>query len=121
MDNLDKINHLGLIETAITFKQPADLETRMAKVETYLKAIFDEMGAQNMKNTMMSWRADHAACLTRMSDSPETGVVDKDLKIFGTNNLYVLSNASFSSLGAVNPTLTLTALSLRLSDHLNQQ
>lgn len=121
VENLDKINHLGLIETAITFKQPADFETRMAKVETYLKAIFDEMGAQNMKPTMMSWRADHAACLTRMSDSPETGVVDKNLKIFGTDNLYVLSNASFSSLGAVNPTLTLTALSLRLSDYLNQQ
>ena len=74
-----------------------------------------------MKQIMISWRADHAACLTRMSDSSKTGGVDKNLKIFDVDNLYVLSNASFSSLGAVNPTLTLTALSLKLSDHLNQQ
>lgn len=120
VENLNKINHLGLIETSVIFKKPAGFDDRMKKIEAYIKQIFDEMGASNMTQTMISWRADHAACLTRMSDSPETGVVDKNLKVFGVDNLYVLSNASFSSLGAVNPTLTLTALSLKLSDHLNR-
>jgi choline dehydrogenase-like flavoprotein len=121
VENFDKINHIGLIETSIVFKQPATFNERIAKLEVHLEKIFEKMGATNMKQTMMSWRADHTACLTRMSDSPKTGVVDKNLKIFDVDNIYVLSNASFSSLGAVNPTLTLTALSLRLSDHLNNQ
>ena len=34
-------------------------------------------------------------------------------------NLYVLSNAVFPSVGAVNPTLTLVALAFRLADHLD--
>jgi choline dehydrogenase-like flavoprotein len=121
IENLDKTNHLGLLETSVIFKQPVTFNERMKKVEKYIENIFTEMGAKNMKQIMMSWRADHAACLTRMSDAPETGVVDKDLKIFNVDNVYVLSNSSFSSLGAVNPTLTLTALSLRLSDHLINQ
>jgi len=119
--NLKKINHLGLLETAVEFTPPANFAARMKDVEGIIQGIFDKMGAKNMKQSMMSWRADHAACLTRMSDSSETGVVDKNLKIFDVDNLYVLSNASFSSLGAVNPTLTLAALSLRLGDYLNQQ
>lgn len=119
IENLDKINHLGLIETAVSYTKSDEFDDRIKEVEGVLEGIFKEMGAKNMTPIMMSWRADHAACLTRMSDSPKTGVVDKDLKVFGTKNLYVCSNASFSSLGAVNPTLTLTALALKLGDHLN--
>ena len=118
VQNLDKVNHLGLVETKVTYTQPDDFDSRMDEVEAYVTGLFDQMGATNVTQSMLSWRADHAACLTRMSDSPETGVVDKDLKVFGTDNLYVLSNSSFSTLGAVNPTLTLTALSLRLATHL---
>jgi choline dehydrogenase-like flavoprotein len=53
-----------------------------------------------------------------MSNSPELGVVDAHMKIHGVDNVYVCSNASFSTLSAVNPTLTLAALSIRLGDHL---
>jgi choline dehydrogenase-like flavoprotein len=41
------------------------------------------------------------------------------MKVFGTDNLYVCSNAAFPTCAAVNPTLTLTAMTLRLGDHLN--
>ena len=116
--NYGQINHLGLIETTVNYTQPADFNDRMEEVKEIVTQIFEEMGAKNVKRTMLSWRADHAACLTRMSDSPEKGVVDKNMKIFGIDNVYVCSNSSFSSLGAINPTLTLAALSLRLGDHL---
>jgi len=56
-----------------------------------------------------------------MADDPAQGVVDRNLKVHGVWNVYVCSNGSFSSLGAVNPTLTLTALSLRLAQHLLEQ
>lgn len=118
--NHDKTNHLGMIETAVTYTKPRGFEDRVKDVEATLQTIFDHMGAKNMVNTLMSWRADHAACLTRMAGSPEQGVVDQNLRVFDTENLYVCSNASFSSLGAVNPTLTLTALALRLGKHLTE-
>lgn len=76
-----------------------------------------------MKGTLVdkpsiSWRADHAAAVTRMSIKASDGVVNPDLKVHGVDNLYVISNGVFPNLGAVNPTLTLTALALKLGDHL---
>ena len=57
-------------------------------------------------------------CTTRMAASEASGVVDSNLKVFGTDNLYILSNAVFPSGAAVNPTLTLVALGFRFADHL---
>ncbi|NAS63212.1 hypothetical protein CVE36_19035, partial [Pseudomonas syringae pv. actinidiae] len=47
--------------------------------------------------------------------------VDPHLCIHGTDNVYICSNAVFPSTGAINPTLTLAALSLRLADHLHHR
>jgi choline dehydrogenase-like flavoprotein len=55
-----------------------------------------------------------------MSRDDSEGVIDRDLKVHGVDNVYVCSNAAFSSSGSVNPTLTLAALALRLGDHLNK-
>jgi choline dehydrogenase-like flavoprotein len=60
----------------------------------------------------------HATSTCRMGKSPDEGVTDKHMLVFGTKNLYVCSNAAFPSCTAVNPTLTLTAMSMRLADHL---
>lgn len=60
----------------------------------------------------------HASGTCRMGRTPADGVTDGDLRVHGTDNLYVCSNAVFPSVGAVNPTLTLTALAFRLADHL---
>jgi choline dehydrogenase-like flavoprotein len=54
----------------------------------------------------------------RMAESAEHGVVDADLKVFGTENLYVLGAATFPSGSFANPTLTALALSVRLAEHL---
>ncbi|WP_212005301.1 GMC oxidoreductase [Chitinophaga sp. HK235] len=120
--NSEKKNRFGMRETKIDFYKSGDFDNRMKEVEGITKTIFSHMNAVDpgIENAI-SWRADHAACTTRMSNSPEEGVVDPNLKIHGTSNIYMCSNAVFSSLGAVNPTLTLTALSLRLGSHLLNQ
>jgi choline dehydrogenase-like flavoprotein len=59
----------------------------------------------------------HHMGTTRMSDDPKTGVVDANCRIHGMANLYVAGAACYATSAAPNPTLTLTALSLRLSDH----
>jgi choline dehydrogenase-like flavoprotein len=54
----------------------------------------------------------------RMSISDATGIVDTDLRLHGLTNTYICSSAVFPSSGFSNPTHTVLALALRLSDHL---
>jgi choline dehydrogenase-like flavoprotein len=60
----------------------------------------------------------HHMGTTRMSKNPERGVVDKNCLVFGLSNLYMAGASCFPTAGAANPTFSLSALSLRLSDHL---
>jgi hypothetical protein len=55
---------------------------------------------------------------TRMAASPDDGVVDRNCKVFGENDIYIAGSSVFPSGGHANPTLTLLQLSLRLADHL---
>jgi choline dehydrogenase-like flavoprotein len=62
----------------------------------------------------------HQCGTTRIADSPEKGVVDSDLKIFGTSNVYVCSSSVFPTSGQANPTFMLGAFAARLSTHLTE-
>ena len=46
----------------------------------------------------------HHMCTTRMSDDPQTGVVDANCQVNGIRNLYVAGSGCFSTSGAANPT-----------------
>jgi len=63
----------------------------------------------------------HHMGTTRMSDDPKQGVVDANCKIHGIDNLYVAGSGCFATSAAPNPTLTIVALSIRLSDHVREQ
>ncbi|WP_426042976.1 GMC oxidoreductase [Brevundimonas sp. TWP2-3-4b1] len=60
----------------------------------------------------------HHMCTARMSHDATGGVVDANLRVFGTENLYVAGAAVFPSTGFSNPTFTAIALALRLADDL---
>jgi choline dehydrogenase-like flavoprotein len=60
----------------------------------------------------------HQMGTCRMSSDPEAGVVDVDLRVHGTANLYLVGSAVFPAAGCVPPSLTIAALALRLADHL---
>ena len=62
----------------------------------------------------------HHMGTTRMSDDPKHGVVDANCKVHGISNLFTAGASSFVTAAAPNPTLTLVALTLRLSDHLKE-
>ena len=61
----------------------------------------------------------YATC--RMSASDADGVVDANLRVHGTENLYVCFNAVFPRITAVNPTLTLGALAVRVAEHIDTE
>jgi choline dehydrogenase-like flavoprotein len=60
----------------------------------------------------------HHMGTTRMHDSPRHGVVDRHCRVHGVGNLYLAGSSLFPTAGANFPTITLTALALRLADHL---
>ncbi len=60
----------------------------------------------------------HHCGTTRMADTPQLGVVDADCKVFGVDNLYIAGSSVFPTIGYANPTFTIVALALRLSDHI---
>jgi choline dehydrogenase-like flavoprotein len=60
----------------------------------------------------------HHCGTTRMTDNPKTGVADKNCKVNNISNLYLSGSSLFPTIGYANPTLTIVALALRLSDHL---
>jgi choline dehydrogenase-like flavoprotein len=62
----------------------------------------------------------HHMGTTRMSESPKTGVVNGDCRAHGLANLYIAGSSVFATGGAANPTLTIIALAIRLSDHLHE-
>jgi hypothetical protein len=62
----------------------------------------------------------HPAGTTRMTADPSAGVVDLNLKVHGTGNLYVAGSSVFPSLGAANPTFTAMALALRTADFIRE-
>jgi len=45
-------------------------------------------------------------------------VLDSDLKVWGTENLYVCSSSAFPTSGQANPTFFLGAFAARLAQHL---
>jgi choline dehydrogenase-like flavoprotein len=55
---------------------------------------------------------------TRMADDPASGVVDRDCRVFGLSNLYVIGSSIFPGGGHSTPTISIVQLALRLSDHL---
>lgn len=64
------------------------------------------------------WSGCHHMGTTRMSDSPDTGVVNRDSRLHSVRNLYLAGSSIFPTGGYVTPTLTIVALALRLADHL---
>lgn len=56
----------------------------------------------------------------RMSMSPDVGVVDTNLRVWGTENLFVCSSAVFPTSGQANPTFLQTAFAARLASHLGE-
>jgi len=55
-----------------------------------------------------------------MSNDPKHGVVDKDCKVHGVQNLFIAGSSVFPTTGSANPTFTIVALAIRLASHLQR-
>ena len=83
-------------------------------------AISEDVANENkIKN--ISQGGYHPSGGTIMGDDKNNSVVDKNLKVHDTNNLYVLGSSIFTTVGYVNPTLSIVQFSLRLSDYIKNK
>ena len=79
--------------------------------------LLDETNSTMPSTTSGGW---HHMGTTRMSDDPKKGVVNSDGRLHNIYNLYVAGSSCFPNGAAVNPTFSIVALSLRLSDQLKK-
>ncbi len=68
----------------------------------------------------MSMDGLHQVGTTRIADNPRDGVVDNDLRVWGTQNLYLCSSSVFPTSSQANPTFFLGVCAARLANHLTQ-
>ncbi|WP_435318190.1 GMC family oxidoreductase [Haloarchaeobius sp. TZWSO28] len=85
-------------------------------------AIMDELGADvhwvvGPDNTGPAF---HHMGTTRMGEDPTESVVDPACRTHDLDNCWVASSSVFVTGGALNPTLTIAALSLRVADRLGE-
>jgi len=101
----------------------------IATIETLAQAVARELARMDVARMriapeVLTRRIDffgvqsHQMGTTRMSADPRFGVVDPHQKVHGIDNLYIAGSSVYPTGGAVNPTFTLVAMSLRLADHL---
>ncbi|MBE9178336.1 GMC family oxidoreductase [Oculatella sp. LEGE 06141] len=86
--------------------------------EAFAKAGVGEL--QSLPTIFPSAQGGHHLGTTRMSETPQTGVVDVNGRVHGLSNLYIASSSVFATASYANPTLTVVALAIRLADYLKK-
>ena len=116
----DKLNMNRLVlDWKVGAEETKSLMRLQELVDFYLKKT--HIGhLDNTLNDLSYTDASHHTGTTRMSDDPRTGVVDRDCKVHGVDNLYIAGSSVFPTSGYANPTLTLVALAIRLAEHLKK-
>ena len=109
-------------------KKSLDRKTVMKSVEIFNQWLLEIDGGRiqlddwliNKKNypTNDELAGYHHMGGTRMHENPEFGVVDKNCKVYGSNNLYMAGSSIFTTGGHNNPTLPIIQFALRLANHL---
>lgn len=82
-----------------------------------IRGIFEKLGGDDLEEAELTWSRHHIGTC-RMGENPATSVVDGDLRVHDTPNLYICGSETFVTGAAVPPVSTIVALAHRLADHL---
>ncbi len=126
----DERDALGVPRARVTWKVEEQIKQSVYRLA---RTMADEFARADLPRPQLeSWIAEgrpedavlvdmaHTMGTTRMSTDPKKGVVTDECRVHGINNLYVAGGSVFPTGGHANPTLMITALSLRLADHLKE-
>lgn len=106
--------------TKVSFSRRSsdEFDATIEKAKTKMWGCLSAAGFEPFEVEQYSPRGDHSSGTCRMGVSPDVSVTTSDLSVHDIPNLFVCSNAVLPNAAAVNPTLTLAALSLRLGTKL---
>jgi choline dehydrogenase-like flavoprotein len=120
----------GFRRVAIDWQVTAADKRKAIATHRLLGAEVGRTGFGRLRSTLTTddttWPEDfygdeHHMGTTRMHADPTLGVVDQNCRVHSLANLYVAGSSVFPTSSAVNPTLTIVALALRLADHIKER
>jgi choline dehydrogenase-like flavoprotein len=118
LDN-DKLDAFGSPVAKVTMTLTDWDRRSLEKMAGLAPRIAEAMGAASLSEISSEFGLGyHPSGATAMAGTPDEGVCDSNLKVFGLDNLYLVSNSVFPHMPANPPTLTIAALALRLAAHL---
>lgn len=82
-----------------------------------VRDLYARVGASNIYEDQITFSR-HLQGTCRMGGDPKTSVVDTDLRMHESPNLYISGSEVFVTGGAMQPTLTIAAFAFRLGEHL---
>lgn len=123
----DEKDDFGVPKAKINWEISPKTWFSVNKIATFLKSEFERLSLGEVKIhdhiylENANWStyltdANHHIGGTRMSATPENGVVDNQLRVWGHDNIYVCSSSVFPTGSHSNPTLTMMALGARWVD-----
>lgn len=89
----------------------------LEKARTLCRIWLGQMRASSINEVEVAWSRHHQGTC-RMGHQPRSSVVNRDLRVHESPNLYVCGSEVFASGGGMQPSLSIAALALRLADHL---
>ena len=102
------------ITSAIRSQEILDSELRRSGLGRLFLEINEETASEKIKG---GW---HHMGTTRMHNDPRKGVVDENCRVHGISNLFIAGPSVFPTSGYANPSLTIVALAVKLSDHIKE-
>ncbi|HEX7077596.1 MAG TPA: GMC family oxidoreductase [Candidatus Eisenbacteria bacterium] len=116
----DRVDALGDPGTRLRFDFSEEDRKTLDRTRTLIRSLYQKLGARDVTEGALDWSHHHMGTC-RMGDDPRTSVTDRDLRVHGLQNLYVLGSSVFVTAGASHPTPLIVALAHRLSDHLSSR
>jgi choline dehydrogenase-like flavoprotein len=114
-------DYFGNPVTNVFLSDSADEAETINRAQGIVQKIYTNLGVVGVKELPRNVWAHHHMGTCRMGNNPRTSVVNRNLQVHGTRNLFLAGSSVFVTSGTAHPTLSLTALSLRLSDYLPLQ
>ena len=117
----DLLDPLGLPRPRIAFRWGEYEQAGMKVAMDYVLGIMNALGATETRRLGPGTDSAVMGGTCRMGNDPRTSVVDRNLRTHDHPNLYLVGSATFPTITASPPTLTIAAMALRAALHIRTE
>lgn len=119
----ENMDHLGNPVPDISWRLGEYEYKTLERAKEIQLALHQELGGTNITTSDPSdpMVGAHHIGTTRMGSDPSTSVVDSRCNSHDLSNLWITSSSVFPTAGAMAPTLTISAMTLKVADHIHEE